>query len=89
MSGNKNSAYTRLKVLCPNIFYVKCLSHTAHLIAARACKAFPNHKSLFINNGKKSGPGEASPKFSRCFLLKVMVKVMATYCLTLKLTNVK
>ena len=48
MSGQNNSVYSRLKKLVPNLFYTKCLSHTAHLIAARACKCLPKHEALFI-----------------------------------------
>ena len=43
-----NSVYTRLKRKCPYIFFLKCMSHTAHLIASKAYKVFPQLTAQFI-----------------------------------------
>jgi hypothetical protein len=49
VSGVNNSVMTRLKELNPNLFVVKCLSHTANLIATHACEELPEQLTRFMN----------------------------------------
>lgn len=41
MMGSKNSVATRFRELCPGIFILKCICHSAHLCASEACKKLP------------------------------------------------
>jgi hypothetical protein len=50
VSGDNNSLKTRLIEKTNDLFVVKCLSHTAHLIAAHACEELPDNLNKFMNN---------------------------------------
>lgn len=41
MMGSKNSVATRFRQMCPGIFVLKCICHSAHLCASEACKKIP------------------------------------------------
>ncbi|XP_063853333.1 uncharacterized protein LOC135096048 isoform X1 [Scylla paramamosain] len=42
MMGPNNSVSSRLKELCPGIFIMKCVCHSAHICASEACKQLPD-----------------------------------------------
>ena len=42
MMGPSNSVSSRLKELCPGIFIMKCVCHSAHICASEACKQLPH-----------------------------------------------
>ncbi|MPC26227.1 Zinc finger protein 862 [Portunus trituberculatus] len=41
MMGKNNSVSSKFKDLCPGIFIMKCICHSAHLCASEACKELP------------------------------------------------
>lgn len=41
MMGSKNSVATRFRQMCPGLFILKCICHSANLCASEACKKLP------------------------------------------------
>lgn len=41
MMGKNNSVSSKFKDLCPGIYIMKCICHSAHLCASEACKELP------------------------------------------------
>jgi hypothetical protein len=49
VSGANNSVMSRLKEINPHLLVMKCLSHTANLIASHACDELPEVLTRFMN----------------------------------------
>lgn len=50
MMGSTNSVKTRIESDCPNIFTIKCISHSLHLCASSACTKLPDYLEKLIRN---------------------------------------
>jgi hypothetical protein len=59
---------TRIRNEVPDLYFIKCLSHTAHLIADSACKAIPERQVIFINKIAKY----FNKSYKRCAEFKLM-----------------
>jgi hypothetical protein len=49
MSGDKESVYSSLKERAPNLFYMKCICHSAHLVSKHACHELPRSTEDFVS----------------------------------------
>ena len=50
MMGCNNSFRTRLETVNPNIFVMKCICHSVHLVASNACTKLPRQAEDFIRD---------------------------------------
>ena len=50
MMGCNNSFRTRLEAVNPNIFVMKCICHSAHLVASNACTKLPRQAEDFVRD---------------------------------------
>jgi len=68
MVGKHNSFYTSLKHDVPHVILLKCICHSAALVASKACRKLPN----ILENSLKNIYSYVSESSKRCQQLEEM-----------------
>lgn len=72
MAGSKNSVSSKLKDLVPNLVVIKCLCHSLHLCAEKACDILPKNLDYLVKSSHSWFSNSAKRNKEYAEMFKVM-----------------